>query len=61
VMSSQKPKVMTTHPGQLNKYGYFICGSCAIGQHLGIRHFGLCSCSCDGHHTSKGELIEVQR
>jgi hypothetical protein len=41
----------------LNRWGNYICGPCRAGDHLGSRHVGLCSCSCDGHHDSKGNLI----
>lgn len=44
--------------GKLNRWGAYICGPCVAGDHLGIRHFGLCQCSCDGHHDSKGNLTE---
>lgn len=41
----------------LNKWGNYICTSCANGVHLGISHIGLCSCSCDGQHDSKGNYV----
>lgn len=44
----------------LNKHGFYICDSCHKGNHLGVFHFGLCSCSCDGRHDSKGNLIEAK-
>lgn len=38
----------------LNKHGAYICEACSKGNHLGVRHIGLCQCTCDGHHDSKG-------
>lgn len=44
--------------GGLNRWGAYICGPCKDGQHLGVFHMGLCQCSCDGRHDSKGNLIK---
>jgi len=43
--------------GGLNKWGVYICGPCRSNDHLGTRHVGLCSCSCDGRHDAKGRLL----
>jgi len=38
----------------LNKWGAYICEPCRNDEHLSISHIGLCQCTCDGHHDSKG-------
>lgn len=51
---SERTKVRK--PAGLNRWGAFICEPCRNDEHLGVRHVGLCSCSCDGQHDRKGRL-----
>lgn len=44
-------------PGALNRWGNFICELCRNDEHPGTSHGGLCSCTCDGRHDSKGNLL----
>jgi hypothetical protein len=48
---------MSKATGKVNKWGAYICGDCVSGNHLGVTHIGLCQCTCDGHHDSKGNYV----
>lgn len=45
-------------PAYVNRWGAYICEPCSNNEHQGAAHVGLCSCSCDGLHDSKGRRIE---
>lgn len=44
----------------LNKWGAFICDNCAHGNHHGVVFAGLCQCTCDGRHDTKGRVVETK-